>query len=154
MIRALTAAAVLLAACPKPAPEAPPPVPDDVPRHDPDGPVAGPHEVVEGDPPEVAPDTPGAWGPLRPYIATVRRPVTDRMLACMQKAPAVVTDGPALVVATIGEGGELRQVTLSRSSGAEPLDTCILQAFRQAELPVPPPEILGDGVVAFEMAFR
>jgi hypothetical protein len=146
---------VLLAACPKPATEAaPPPVPDDVPIHDADGPVAGPREVVAGTTPPPPDDTPG-WGPLHPYIAKVRRPVTDRMLACMKRAPAVVTDGPALLVATIGGTGELRQITLTRSSGAEPLDDCLLEAFRQADLPPPPAELLGeDGAVGFEIAFR
>jgi hypothetical protein len=73
----------------------------------------------------------------------------------MQRAPAVVTDGPALLVARVGSGGELLQVILSRSSGAEPLDQCLLDAFRQVELPVPPPELLEeDGAVGFEIAFR
>jgi hypothetical protein len=110
--------------------------------------------VVEGSTPVPAPDTPG-FGLKPPYVAKVRDRVTEKLLACLQGEPENIVAAPALAKVSIGPAGELREVVLVRLSGSEAFDRCLLQAFRQTELPAPPPEILGEGgAVDAELAFR
>ncbi|MEZ4237958.1 MAG: hypothetical protein R3F59_17805 [Myxococcota bacterium] len=147
-MRVLMVAALVAAGCAKKgAAEAIPDLPD----KDPGGPVAGPHEVVEGDVEAPSSDTPG-WGPLHPYIARVRKAVTEDAAKCLANAGPGTE--PALVVARVDPAGVLQQVNLARSSGDPQRDKCLLQGFRGVTLEAPPAEVVEDGVVAFQIAFR
>lgn len=144
---------VLWACVPKPVPPTEAPVDPTPPRTD--GPVAGPRAIVEQElPPPPSPETPGG-GPMNPYVVQVRKIVGDGMRDCVEGAMSLVTDA-ALVRATIAADGNLVDVVLDRSSGAELYDACVLDSFRDAKLPAPPTALLGEtGTLATpQMAFR
>src|SRR4051812_28392619 len=119
--------ALLVACVPKPAA----PVAgaeDPVPAH-PDGPIAGPHAIVEEPlPPPPAPDTPGG-GPMNPYVVQVRKVVGDALLKCVESGPMTIASDAALVTVTIAADGNLVNVVLNRSSGADAYDECLLRSF-------------------------
>jgi TonB family protein len=111
--------------------------------------------VDEPPPPPLPADTPGG-GPLPPYLSEVRKRVSVQLVACVERGGMLALTGPALAVATVAHDGELRDVILRRSSGAEAFDACLVRAFREAKLPPPPTiEVGPDGFVVLpDMAFR
>jgi TonB family protein len=148
--------AVLLAGCPAKtsSPSTPMPVDQDPAWTQEEGPIAGPRAVVEGAPQEAIPsDTPGA-GPWPPYLAKVRKAAGERHLPCVQ-SEGVSAIEPALVVITIEKTGLVSEVVLTRSSGSDAFDQCLVRALRDLTVPPPPPELLEDEkLVSKEIAFR
>ena len=156
----MRAASLMLAlvGCPRSTytPPIPSSIPDDVPIPRESGPLAGPRAVVDGAPPApIAADLPGG-GTLPPWLAHLRAVVNPRLEVCLSTGPATIKTGTALVTARIEADGTLLDVTLVRTSGSGPYDSCLLQAFREARPKPPPPDALGsDGqLVTPEMAFR
>lgn len=156
LLRRVLLALPLLAGCPKaPSEQAVPmPVGETARWTEADGPIAGPHNIVEGPPDApIAPDTPGAgsW-PL--YVTAIRKAANQNHLPCVEHLGVSATTA-AMVVLTIQPSGEVTEVVLTRSSGVEQFDQCLVRAFRGLKIPPPPAELLVDGqLVSKEIAFR
>ncbi|MCB9684134.1 MAG: hypothetical protein H6738_00705 [Alphaproteobacteria bacterium] len=142
---------------------APPPASDELPFElpvgfsltpppEPEGPIAGPRNVVtEPPPPPIAADVPGQ-GPMVPYVSKVRKVLGTRLDGCTTAPPP----SPAMIDLQIGADGSLVAGVLKTSSGDAAWDECLMGGVRQGELPVPPPELLaGAGSVNLPtMVFR
>lgn len=145
--------AILFACVPKPVTTE---VPNDPVPARTDGPVAGPHAIVEEAlPPPPPPETPGG-GPMHAYLVQVRKLVGEDLLKCIESGGMNISTEPALVTATIGADGSLVDVVLDRSSGAEGYDQCVLRAFRGTAMPIPPSALVGESgtLTTGQMAFR
>jgi TonB family protein len=147
--------ACLLGCPPKTSsPPVPMPVDETAPWTEGEAPIAGPHDIVEGPPQDPIPgDTPGA-GPWPPYLTRLRKAVNERHLPCVQ-SEGVSAIEPAFVVVTIQKTGLVSEVVLTRSSGSDIFDQCLVRAMRDLTVPPPPPELLEDDqLVSKEIAFR
>jgi TonB family protein len=146
---------VFLLGCPPKTSSPPVPMPvDQAPSWTEEGPIAGPHNIVEGPPQEAIPSgTPGS-GPWPPYLTQIRKAANERHLPCVQNEGVSAIE-PALVVITVSKAGLITEVVLTRSSGSEPFDQCLVRALRELTVPPPPPELLEDDqLVSREIAFR
>lgn len=152
----LFAALLLLMGCPPKTTGSSVPMPvDETPRWtEQDGPIAGPRNIVEAAPEApIAPDTPGA-GPWPPYLTVIRKAANAFHEPCIKKQ-AVEAHDTAMVVLTIQASGEVTEIVLTRSSGVELFDQCLVRSFRGVTLAPPPSELLVDGqLITKEIAFR
>ncbi len=108
-----------------------------------EGPVAGPHYIVnEAPPPPVPAEVPGQ-GPLPPYLSKVRKVVDERLSACTGGRPP---PEPAMVGLRIAGDGAVLASRLVRTSTDAAWDACLARAV-EGELPDPPLELLVDGAL-------
>jgi outer membrane biosynthesis protein TonB len=103
-----------------------------------------------------APPSPPGHPPresLDAYLEEVTGSVRARAEPCVDQAGD--RRGETGVVATIDQDGRVVALTVVRSSGSEPHDVCVLDAFRRVELPSPPREVLAGGrLVTPRLSFR
>ncbi|MCA9489055.1 MAG: TonB C-terminal domain-containing protein [Myxococcales bacterium] len=119
---------------------------------EPEGPIAGPRNVVtQPPPPPIDPSVPGQ-GPMVPYVSKVRKALGTRLEACTDASPP----SPAMVELQIAADGSVVAGVLKTPSGDATWDECLTGAMRQGELPIPPPELLAGGgsVTLPTMVFR
>lgn len=154
----------LLAGCPKsndpggtpPVPSGPPPA--DAPVRDPDAPWADPRSTAPPAPHDPAAPPPEAYTAAMtrgPYLSVLRKQVAPALLECLTSGPALVVTEAALVTLTLDAEGHLEDLAVTRGSGNEDFDRCVVQAIRQTRLAPPPPDLLVDGrMVTPDLAFR
>lgn len=119
-----------------------------------DGPIAGPRAIVEGPPQEPVPADAAGGGPWPPYLTRIRKAVNAEHLPCVENQGVSAIEA-AMVVITISAAGQVTEVVLTRSSGVDEFDQCLVKALRGLQLAPPPAELLVDGqLVSKEIAFR